>query len=424
MRAFRLSASGLLAITCAVAIGCAQQSTQDQADTHGQSGTCGDHSCKTSALELRDQMRQLWTDHVAYTRFYIIEAIANLPQAQNTAARLLNNQDAIGDAIKPFYGEDAGNELARLLRDHIQGAVAVLEAAKANDQVALRTATDAWFANADDIAQFLANANPAWDLATMKDMMHTHLNQTIAEATAQLTGDFNADVVAFDGIVAHILDMADMLTQGIAAQFPDKIDTTEQPGQDLHLQMRKLWEDHVIYTRNVIMASLAVANASGSGSGCSTTTTTPPPTTLPDFDAVLARLLQNQVDIGNAVRPYAGDAVAKQLTTLLTTHITLAGDILFAAKANDTATVQAKSALWYQNADEIAALLAKVLNQPLADMQLMMKTHLDLTLAEATDYLTAKFDASIRDYDSVVGEILQMADGISAAITVIVGANQ
>jgi len=418
MRNLRLSASSLLAITCAVAIGCAQQSAQDQSstsgsgsDTTGQPGTCNGHPCKTSLLELRDQMRKLWTDHVAYTRFYIIEDIAGLPEAPVTAQRLLANQDEIGNAIKPFYGEDAGNQLAQLLRQHILGAVAVLDAAKAGDQKALRAATDAWFANADQIAEFLAKANPAFDLAAMKEMMHVHLNQTIAEATARLTGHYDADVKAFDGIVAHILDMADALSFGIAKQFPDQIDVTAQPGEDLHLQMRKLWEDHVIYTRNVIISALA------QGSAC----TASHPNTLPDFDAVLTRLLRNQNDIGNAVRPFVGDKPANQLTALLHTHITLAGDILFAAKANDTATLNAKIALWYKNADDIAALLAKLLNQPFADMQQMMHSHLDLTLAEATDHLKGNFDQDIQDYDAVVNEILEMSDGISAAITVIVG---
>lgn len=413
MRNIRLSRTALLALTCAAAIGCARETTQDQATTNGsgsaqttQTGTCGGHDCRTPLLELRDQMRKLWTDHVAYTRFYIIEAVADLPQAQVTAARLLENQDEIGNAIKPFYGEDAGNQLAQLLRAHIQGAVAVLDAAKANDPQALQAATTAWFANADAIAEFLARANPAWDVATMKDMMHTHLNQTIAEATARLTGDFNADVRAFDAIVAHILDMADMLSQGIAQQFPDLVDATAQPGEDVHLQLRKLWEDHVIYTRNVIISAIA------DGPDC--------PNTLPDFSAVLTRLLQNQDDLANAVRPYAGDDAANQLDVLLHAHITIAGDILFAAKANDTATLQAKLALWYQNADQIAALLAKVLNQPLADMQQMMHSHLDLTLAEATDYLGGNFDKSVQDYDAVVTEILGMSDGISAAIEVAV----
>jgi hypothetical protein len=84
------------------------------------------------------------------------------------------------------------------------------------------TQKDRWYANADDIAEFLAGANPAWPVNTLKQMMHTHLDQTLAEATARLTGDWDADVAAYDEIHLHILAMADALADGIVAQFPDR----------------------------------------------------------------------------------------------------------------------------------------------------------------------------------------------------------
>lgn len=39
-------------------------------------------------------------------------------------------QTDIGNAIKPFYGDEAGNKLAALLHEHIVGAANVLAAAK------------------------------------------------------------------------------------------------------------------------------------------------------------------------------------------------------------------------------------------------------------------------------------------------------
>src|SRR5262245_37916554 len=68
------------------------------------------------AVDTRMAMRKLWEDHITYTRNYIISALANLPDGDAVAQRLLKNQDDIGDAIKPFYGADAGKKLAALLR--------------------------------------------------------------------------------------------------------------------------------------------------------------------------------------------------------------------------------------------------------------------------------------------------------------------
>lgn len=399
---------GLVA-ACLVGFGCAQPTAEQvgqshTGDEHGsnETGTCSHGDCIT-VLELRDEMRRLWTDHVAFTRFYLMEAIADLPGAPFTAERLLQNQDELGDAIKPFYGDAAGEELTRLLREHIVGAVAIVVAAKAGDTQALEEARAAWFANADEIARFLASANPNWTFEAIQAAMYEHLQQTIDEATARLTGDWDADVRAFDAIVAHILVLADTLTTGIAAQFPDRVSTEAVEGEQLHLAMRALWEDHVIWTRVVIISALADGVCTGDP--------------LPDLEAAVARLLRNQDDLGNAVRPFVGDAGATQLTTLLKEHITIAAEILFAAKAEDEASLADAVARWYVNGDAIATLLADALRLPLADVQEMMRTHLDQTLTEAQHYLAARFRQSLATYDKIVRHILSMADTLSAAIT-------
>ncbi|WP_210215052.1 hypothetical protein [Mesorhizobium sp. M4B.F.Ca.ET.089.01.1.1] len=101
-------------------------------------------------------MRKLWEDHITYTRNYIISALAGLQDTDEVAKRLLQNQDEIGDAVKPYYGDAAGKKLAALLKDHINIATKVVEAAKSGSKDKLSAAQDKWSANADDIAVFLA----------------------------------------------------------------------------------------------------------------------------------------------------------------------------------------------------------------------------------------------------------------------------
>jgi prophage DNA circulation protein len=129
----------------------------------------------------------------------------------------------IGNAIKPFYGRTAGNRLTALLKEHILGAVALLQAAKSGDQAQIAKASTAWYANANQIADFLHAANPrAWSRTMMRAMMKTHLDQTLAEAQHRLQGDFAADVRDYDAVHRHILEMADTLSAGIIRQFPKR----------------------------------------------------------------------------------------------------------------------------------------------------------------------------------------------------------
>jgi hypothetical protein len=168
-------------------------------------------------------MRKLWEDHVTWTRLAIISIVDELPDQQVTVDRLLQNQVDIGDAIKPFYGDEAGTQLTELLREHILIAADILAAARSNDQAAVAEANDRWYANADEIAAFLATANPdEWSQDELTSMMREHLDLTLEEATARLTGDYAADVAAYDRIHNQILEMADMLSDGIVAQFPEQ----------------------------------------------------------------------------------------------------------------------------------------------------------------------------------------------------------
>ena len=167
-------------------------------------------------------MRDLWADHVIWTRTYIIAATSDSPDAQAAATRLLANQDQIGQAIVPYYGQAAGTKLAGLLREHILIAVDLVAAAKANDQAKLGDADRRWHANAADIATFLSGANPNWPREAVLSMMNEHLALTTQEATARLKKDWNSDVATFDKIFDQAMMMADALTDGIVKQFPDR----------------------------------------------------------------------------------------------------------------------------------------------------------------------------------------------------------
>jgi hypothetical protein len=172
-------------------------------------------------VAFRNEMRRLWEDHVTWTRLYIVSAVAGLPDAGPTAERLLQNQVDIGNAIKPYYGEAAGDQLTALLREHILIAADLVAAAKAGDNAAFEAAHERWYANADEIAVFLSSANPHhWPLEPTKAMMREHLDLTLQEAGARLAGDWSADIAAYDQIHLQALHMADMLSDGIVSQFP------------------------------------------------------------------------------------------------------------------------------------------------------------------------------------------------------------
>src|SRR4030095_827687 len=172
--------------------------------------------------ELRTAMRKLWEDHVTWTRNVIFCIMDGLPGTDQAVTRLLKNQDDIGNAVKTYYGDDAGKKLSELLRVHITTAADLLKAAKSDNNAAFDDANKKWIANADEISDFLSKANPNWALEDMKMMMHDHLKLTTNEAVARKKKDYDADVKAYEQVHDEILKMSDMLTDGVVKQFPDK----------------------------------------------------------------------------------------------------------------------------------------------------------------------------------------------------------
>jgi hypothetical protein len=193
--------------------------------------------------------------------------------------------------------------------------------------------------------------------------------------------------------------LAPTLAPAAAQSHQDHDQATVSPPSAVAFErtMRALWEDHVTWTRLYIVSVSAG---------------------LPDQEATTQRLLRNQVEIGDALKPYYGEAAGGVLTALLTDHILGAADLLAAAKAGDQDRIEAAVAAWYANADEIAAFLsaANPDHWPLAEVQAEMRMHLDLTLAEAEARLAGDWAADVAAYDEVHHHILAWADRLSAGV--------
>jgi len=164
----------------------------------------------------------------------------------------------------------------------------------------------------------------------------------------------------------------------------------------LRQDMRKLWEDHITYTRNYIISGLAG---------------------LEDADMVAGRLLLNQDDIGRAIEPYYGAEAGRKLSALLRDHILIAARIVKAARAGDKDIVTAEQRKWRVNADQIATLLSGANpHWPKATLLAMMNKHLDLTTDEVTARIKRDWRADIAAYDKGHEHMLMFADALSDGI--------
>jgi hypothetical protein len=190
-------------------------------------------------------MRQLWSDQVFITRRYVIEAVTGTPVSEllvkalgeavppiatapgvrdlvphfgpgdAAAVRLLENVEAMGDAIAPYFGERAASDFTQLLRTHVLIAVELLSAARAGDISKFKSEDERWTANADQIAALLNKLNEFWPREELARRLRLLLQLTKDEAVARVTGDVDGDLRTFDRIYSEAMGIADALDIGL-----------------------------------------------------------------------------------------------------------------------------------------------------------------------------------------------------------------
>lgn len=172
---------------------------------------------KKCACELRVEFRKLWSEHAIYTKFYIISVLANIPDANLLAQRLLRNQDDIGNFLECFIGKDKGDKVAKLLKEHILAAAAAIAAVKSGNQGKIDEATDKLFQNSRKVAHFLSSLNPhRLPFRVVLDHFNEHNQFVIDMTVARSKKEFAKDIKLFDAYYAQILDFPDLVLEGVS----------------------------------------------------------------------------------------------------------------------------------------------------------------------------------------------------------------
>lgn len=180
----------------------------------------GQSGISANEMKLRNALRSLWDQHVAWTRMTILSAAEDSPDLELVVNRLLRNATDMANALRPLYGDQNADIFGRLMHDHLTIALQLVNAAKSGDTQAAQNAEKQWYQNADQIAAFLHSINPYIDRTAFQKMLYTHLALTKDEAVQRLNHNYARDIALYDQIESQALEMADMISEAIVKQFP------------------------------------------------------------------------------------------------------------------------------------------------------------------------------------------------------------
>lgn len=170
-------------------------------------------------VNLNNQLRKLWSQHVYRTRFFIISTVSELADLPYVTNWLLQNPGDFAVTLQPFYGKARADKFGRLLTEHLIIAAELVNAAKNQNTEEVDSARKRWYKNADEIAEFLSEINPYWDCQKWTQMLYAHLKMTENEAILRLSGKYPDDIAEFNNIENEALEMADYMCAGINQQF-------------------------------------------------------------------------------------------------------------------------------------------------------------------------------------------------------------
>ncbi len=215
----------LLPILATTAIVAALPGMAHAAATHHEAANAATAAAtvSTKLADTRAALRGLWFGHIFWVRNVVVARLhGDAAAAKAAEAEVVANAKAIAGAVEPFYGQGASDKLFQLLAGHWGAISAYLDATRAGSKAQQDAAFARLLANANEIADFLAGANPNWPDATLRGLLSAHGAHHVQQIQQLHAGQFEAEARTWAAMAGHMNTIADALANGLAAQFPDR----------------------------------------------------------------------------------------------------------------------------------------------------------------------------------------------------------
>ncbi len=175
--------------------------------------------CFPRCVNVINTFRQLWSEHVMWTRAFIVSSTPNRPDLDAVTNRLLRNPSDFAKALRKYYSEKKASTFEKLLTEHIEIAGQLLNAHKLKDSKKIEKERRKWYNNADEISCFLSSINPFWSKRRWQEMFYRHLKMIECTMKDRIARRYTAEIAMYQNIEDEALQMADMMAVGIIKQF-------------------------------------------------------------------------------------------------------------------------------------------------------------------------------------------------------------
>jgi hypothetical protein len=179
----------------------------------------------SAAGTLRVTLDQLLGEHAFLAAGAMRSGIAEAPDFEAAKDAITGNSKDLQAVVQAAYGAAAAKQFRSLWDGHVAGYLAYIDAAEADDAGALAAATSKVSSYAEQLADFLAGANPHLDAAALSALFKTHAQHLTGQVEAFAAGDYEGTYELVRMGYSHMFEAGEALAIGIATQQPKKFPT-------------------------------------------------------------------------------------------------------------------------------------------------------------------------------------------------------
>lgn len=185
----------------------------------GQEQNSNNNQRHPEEMELNNDMRHAWSQHNFWDAMFMVSLFNSLDNTDAVQRRLMKTPDDISAVFEMFYSQPVVNQLRQLLTQHVELAGELTAAMKNGNMERSEQVEMQLNQNADQIARALANANTNYDYEELRRMLRMQLDTMRSAMQADLNGEHDEMVRLMDENEARLMEMADVLTEGLIQQF-------------------------------------------------------------------------------------------------------------------------------------------------------------------------------------------------------------
>jgi len=192
-------------------------STSQQASTDN----VENESVNSSAASLRVGLNNALQEHVNLSGVTLRNVYLEAPDTDAAVAALDKNSVEVSALVGSVYGEDAEASFLELWRQHITFFANYTVGARDDDQAAMDQAKEDLAGYGEAASNFFASANPNLPKEAVMPLLLDHRNKVLAVIDTLDAGDLDGTYVALTAAADQAKEIADALSGGIEAQFPE-----------------------------------------------------------------------------------------------------------------------------------------------------------------------------------------------------------